>query len=71
MSYHEIDIFDDEAKANEKAREHEAAGRQNITVTPKPGLDALIVYDNRNEKSKVVLDADGPPSLFIVESDGD
>ena len=74
MSYHEIDILDDAAKANAKAAEQKVAGRKNVTVTPRTsgqGYESVIVYDNTNGKAEVVFDKDGPPGLFVVESDGE
>ena len=70
MSYHEINIFNDAVKANTKASQHTAAGRINVTVTKPPGHSSVIVYDNTNNQAEVIFDEDGPPNLFIVESDG-
>lgn len=74
MSYHEINIYNDLAKANAKAADHQAAGRKNVTVSPtapSKGYESVIVYDNTNGKSEVLFDQDGPQNLFVVESDGD
>jgi hypothetical protein len=73
MSYHEINIFNDQAKAAAKAADHKAAGRKNVTITPAApiaGYESVIVYDNTDGNSEVVCDKDGPPNIFIVESDG-
>jgi hypothetical protein len=73
MSYHEINIFNDLAKANAKAADHKAAGRKNVTLAPAApmaGYESVIVYDNTDGKAEVIFDQDGPPNLFIVESDG-
>ena len=71
MSYHEINLFDNEAGATAKAAEHKVAGRKNVKVTKKPGYESVIVYDNTAGQSEVIFDQEGPPNLFVVESDGE
>ena len=70
MSYHEINLFNDEGPAMAKAAQHRAAGRTNVAVTPRPGYESVIVYDNTDGKAEVIFDKDGPPNLYLVESDG-